>query len=79
MGHRRFLPPNHPLRKDGKHFKGEQELRLKPVHCVGKRVHSMLQGVEVIHGKGPGSKPAPNDDNGRAPMWKKKSIFWELC
>ena len=78
MGHRRFLPPNHPLRKDGKHFKGEQELRLKPVHCGGKRVHSMLQGVEVIHGKGPGSKPAPKDDNGRAPMWKKKSIFWEL-
>lgn len=78
MGHRRFLPANHPLRKDGKHFKGEQEIRSKPIHCSGKRVHSMLKGAEVIHDKGPGSKQAPKDSDGRAPMWKKKSIFWEL-
>ena len=25
LGHRRFLPTNHPLRKNGKHFKGKAD------------------------------------------------------
>ena len=25
-----------------------------------------------------GSQQVPNDENGHAPMWKKKSILWEL-
>jgi hypothetical protein len=34
---------------------------------------------EVIFGKGTGCKCVPNDEaTGHAPMWKKKSIFWEL-
>ena len=28
--------------------------------------------------KGRGSKQVPNDENGHAPTWKKKSILWEL-
>ena len=33
----------------------------------------------VTLGKGPGSQSVPNDPiTERAPMWKKKSIFWEL-
>ena len=31
-----------------------------------------------MFGKGRGSKQVPNDENGHAPMWKKKSILWEL-
>jgi hypothetical protein len=38
----------------------------------------MVNGVKVVFGKGPGSQPIPNDANGHAPIWKKKSIFWEL-
>jgi hypothetical protein len=37
----------------------------------------MVKDLEVVFGKGPGSQPVPSD-NGLAPMWKKKSIFWEL-
>ena len=37
----------------------------------------MVKILEVVFGKGPGSQPVPSD-NGLAPMWKKKSIFWEL-
>ena len=37
----------------------------------------MINDVNVVFGKGHGSQPVPNDDNGCAPMWKKKSIFWE--
>ena len=41
-------------------------------------VHDMVKDLKVIFGKGPGGQPVPNDADGRAPMWKKKSIFWEL-
>jgi hypothetical protein len=35
----------------------------------------MVKDLRVVFGKGAGSEPVAN---GRAPMWKKKSIFWEL-
>jgi hypothetical protein len=38
----------------------------------------MVKDVYVVFRKGPGSQPVLNDANGHAPMWKKKSIFWEL-
>ena len=78
MGHRRFLPTDHPLRTEGKHFKGEPETRPKPLFRNGKRVFSMIKDVKVVFGKGPGSQPVPKDDQGHVPMWKKKSILWNL-
>ena len=38
----------------------------------------MVNDVKVVFGKGHGSQPVLNDANGHAPMWKKKSIFWDL-
>jgi hypothetical protein len=38
----------------------------------------MVKEVKVIFGKGSSSQPISNDEDGRAAMWKKKSIFWEL-
>ena len=38
----------------------------------------MVKDVQVVFGKGEGAVPVPKDADGRAPMWKKKSIFWEL-
>jgi hypothetical protein len=38
----------------------------------------MVNDLQVIFGKGPGGLSVPNDAEGRAPMWKKKSIFWDL-
>ncbi|XP_039835199.1 uncharacterized protein LOC120696118, partial [Panicum virgatum] len=77
MGHRRFLPIRHAVRKKGKHFKGQADHRTKPMHRSGKDVFNMVKDLEVVFGKGSGSQPVPNE-NGMAPMWKKKSIFWEL-
>ena len=37
----------------------------------------MVKDIKVVFGKGLGSRSVRSDD-GRAPMWKKKSIFWEL-
>ena len=36
----------------------------------------MVKSLRVVFGKGPGSVPVPNED-GKAPMWNKKSIFWD--
>ncbi|XP_039776218.1 uncharacterized protein LOC120643811, partial [Panicum virgatum] len=77
MGHRWFLPIRHAVRKKGKHFKGQADHRTKPMHRSGKDVFNMVKDLEVVFGKGSGSQPVPNE-NGMAPMWKKKSIFWEL-
>jgi hypothetical protein len=38
----------------------------------------MIKNVRAVFDKGSGSQPVPNDEDGHAPMWKKKSIFWEL-
>ena len=37
----------------------------------------MVKDIKVVFGKGPGSRSVQSDD-GPAPMWKKKSIFWDL-
>jgi hypothetical protein len=78
MGHRQFLSANHALRKKGKHFKGKADHQKKPDNCSGEDVLNMVKDVKVVFGKGPSSQPALNDATGHAPMWKKKSIFWEL-
>ena len=78
MGHHRFLPLNHTLRKRGKYFKGMIEHQTKPDNHSGEDIFNMAKDVQVVFGKGPGSQPIPNDANRHAPMRKKKSIFWEL-
>jgi hypothetical protein len=37
----------------------------------------MVKDIEVAFGKGPNSQPVLSE-NGMTPMWKMKSIFWEL-
>jgi hypothetical protein len=78
LGYRRFLPRNHQVRKKGKHFKGQAEHRSKPDNQTGEDVFEMVKDVKVVFGKGQGSEPVSKDASGHAPMWKKKSIFWEL-
>ena len=62
LGHRRFLPVNHPVRKKG----------------TGNDVLEMVKDIKVLFGKGRGSEPIPKDAKVHVPMWKKKSKFWEL-
>jgi hypothetical protein len=46
------------------------------MHRNGEDILEMVRGIEVEFGKGPSSQPIPSE-NRLAPMWKKKSIFWE--
>ena len=78
LGHRRFLRTTHPVRKKGKHYNGEADHRRKPPHLDGVDIFGMVKDLDVIFGKGPGGRSVSNDAVGHAPMWKKKSIFWDL-
>src|SRR6185503_18958262 len=77
MGHRRFLPIKHPLRRRHAHYNGKADHRTKSRHRCGKIVFEMVKDIKVVFGKRPGSRSVQSDD-GRAPMWKKKCIFWDL-
>src|SRR4051812_23450099 len=55
LGCRQFLPPNHIVRKKGKHFNGEADHRKKPKIPKGADVFGMVNDLEVIFGKAPGS------------------------
>jgi hypothetical protein len=65
---RRFVPPNHPLKKKGKHFNGKAETRGKPVTHTVAEVFDMVKDLKVIFRKDPGSQPVPNGPDKRAPM-----------
>ena len=78
-GHRRWLPDKHALRKrGGKHFNGLAETRPKPIPRSGDDILKMLKNLKVTFEKGPGGVSVPKDTDERAPMWKKKCIFWDL-
>ena len=73
MGHRRFLPPNHPYRRNVKDFNGNIEMgRDRGFPLSGTQVHERVKGIETQFGKS--SRDAPLKTVG----YKKKSIFWDL-
>jgi hypothetical protein len=78
LGHCRFLSPKHQLKKKGKHFNGEAEVRGKPKRHTGDAIFDMVKDLKVIFGKGPGSLSVPNDASGHAPMWKRNLYFGSL-
>ena len=70
LGHRRFLPQLHSVRKKGKHFKGEADHRPHPVLPTGDDVFGLVKDLDqiVTFEKGPGGQSVPNDATGHAPM-----------
>ena len=45
---------------------------------TGDHVLAMVNDLHVIFGNGPNGLAVPSDAGGHTPMWKKKSIFWDL-
>jgi hypothetical protein len=75
LGYRHFLPMTHAIRKN---YKSKADYRPKPNSRSGKAVFDMVKDLHVVFGKGPDGEPVQNYANGHTPMWKKKSIFWDL-
>jgi hypothetical protein len=78
LSHCRFLGKHHTFKKKGKHFNGKADHRGKPNECTGANVFDMVKDIEVIFGMGPSKQSVSHDAYEHEPMWKKKSIFWEL-
>ncbi|XP_062100718.1 uncharacterized protein LOC133806640 [Humulus lupulus] len=70
VGHRRFLPSNHRMRKD-REFDGKVEKRLPPRRFTCLEI---LKQVNVISERAPGKRKRGETESN----WRKKSIFYEL-
>ncbi|WMV38484.1 hypothetical protein MTR67_031869 [Solanum verrucosum] len=73
MGHRAFLPHDHPFRRDKKSFDGKEDHRSAPTPLSGTEVLEELREFNNVFGKG--QKWKRRDSEG---PWKKSSIFFEL-
>ena len=71
MGHRRFLPRNHPWRRWKKAFNGNSEESTSPLILTGDELFEKVEVLENNFGK-------PNATNVAESGWKKRSIFFEL-
>ena len=52
MGHRRFLPKDHPYHRNRKDFNGTIEKRLAPKYRDGPAILREVNKLEVVLGKG---------------------------
>ena len=77
MGHRRWLPENHPFRFDDVGFDGNVELGLAPKPCTGSDILIQLQGSRFSYGKGETENVGINEKD-EEQIWKKRSIFFDL-
>ncbi|KAK1618050.1 hypothetical protein QYE76_023567 [Lolium multiflorum] len=48
LGHRRFLPKRHPVRKKGNHFGGEADHREKPELRTGDALLDMVKDIKIM-------------------------------
>ena len=75
-GHRRFLPCNHPYRKQKKAFNGEQDFQSPPQPLSGEAILHKMDNICNSWGK---KKVRQDKSKGNvACCWKKKSIFFDL-
>ena len=70
MGHRRFLPKDHPYRGNRKDFNDTIEKRLALKYRDGPTILRELNKLEIVLVKGDNAIAAPDGS-----VWKKKSIF----
>ena len=73
MGHRRFLPRNHPYRRQKKAFNGEQDFRIPPKILSGEEILEKVDLIPISWGK---MKIKSLESDVNTNCWKKKSIFF---
>jgi len=71
MGHRRWLPPDHPWRRNKRRFNGAQELGGPPEFPDGDEIMRQLDGV-VNRAKTRQKLPPGEVD------WKRRSVLYDL-
>ena len=75
MGHRRYLPMDHPFRRNKRIFDGKQELKCAPEVPSGDEILRQLEGMtfgDEIAGKTP--KPHESTKKDRKKKKEKKTM-----
>ncbi|CAL2238791.1 unnamed protein product [Prunus armeniaca] len=75
-GHRKWLPINHPYRRQRAAFNGKPEYGTPPAPLTGEEVLHMVEDINYIWGSTNGGSVGKND--GDRVCWKKKSKFFDL-
>ncbi|XP_049391622.1 uncharacterized protein LOC125856085 [Solanum stenotomum] len=70
MGHRAFLPHDHPYRRDKKSFNGKEEHKVAPTPLSGVQVLEELREFNNVFGKSQKKRKRKNDG-----PWKKNPYF----
>ena len=76
MGHRRWLPRNHPFRYDKDGFDGNTKFGGSPIPLTGEEVLAQLGETTFTYGKGQSNMDI--DEKDEEQIWKKRSIFFDL-
>ncbi|GJX05584.1 putative transposon, En/Spm-like protein [Tanacetum coccineum] len=74
VGHRRYLPYNHPFRKQKKAFNGQQEFLQAPIPMTGEQIYNEIQKQKRNTTEEEGSSSQVNGQNGV--YWKKFNIWY---
>ncbi|KAL6286432.1 hypothetical protein ACE6H2_010822 [Prunus campanulata] len=74
--HRKWLPINHPYRRQHAAFNGKPEYGMPPEPLTGEEVLHMVENINYIWGSKNGGSVGKND--GDRVCWKKKSKFFDL-
>jgi hypothetical protein len=78
MGHRRFLPSDHPWRKNKVSFNNKVETREAPVPLTGAQILEEFESFEQVRFGKKASRKRKRDEDQRWHNWRKMSIFFEL-
>ncbi|BFG30193.1 hypothetical protein CerSpe_164670 [Prunus speciosa] len=76
LGHRKWLPINHPYRRQRAAVNGKPEYGMPPEPLTGEEVLHMVEDINYIWGSKNGGSVGEND--GDRVCWKKKSKFFDL-
>ena len=76
LGHRKFLSPDHPIRKQKKAFNNEKELGMAPQPLSGESIFEMFINNDSLYEFD--SSKDKNLISSLRSCWKKNSIFFEL-
>ncbi|KAI5335215.1 hypothetical protein L3X38_025348 [Prunus dulcis] len=76
IGHRKWLPINHPYQRQRAAFNGKPEYGTPPEPLHGEEVLRIVEDINYIWGSKNGGSVGEND--GDRVCWKKKSKFFDL-
>lgn len=78
MGHRRFLPFDHPFRKKLAWFNNKHEKGVKPKLFTSEEIFWEVGNLVNDFGKASKKRKRRKQDKHSDQLWKKRSIFFDL-